>query len=105
MGLYNTIQTGGVLYLLFAKDGNDSIALWVLVMAWLIQAILETILGRKDYKKWKLAQREGVLSASYTPLTIETYDMLKDIHQKVCPERFDSQSVLDEYRNNKEEIK
>ncbi len=85
-GIYNTIQTGGIIYIILGGKARG-LAIWVFILAWLMQTIFETWLGRQDYKKWKMAQRQTTLSASYTPITAEMYGMIRELHQAKFPDK------------------
>jgi abortive infection bacteriophage resistance protein len=96
-GIYNTIQTGGILVLIFGGEKVKMLAIWVFVLAWAIQTIIETWIGRQDYKKWRLAQRQTTLAASFTPATVETLRILNELRDKMAPE-LKKPSILDQLK-------
>ena len=98
-GIYNTIQTGGILVLLFGGERTKMLAIWVFILAWLIQMAVETWIGRKDYKQWKMAQRQSILGASFTPVPVEILRILNELRDKIIPEKKQS-SVLDQFKLN-----
>ena len=99
-GIYNTIQTGGILVLIFGGENTKIIAIWVFILAWLAQAVFETVIGHKDYTKWKVAQRQAVFSGSFSPTTVEMLRILNELRDKVCPE-LKKPSCLDYYKKDK----
>mgnify|MGYP001586058208 CR=1 FL=1 len=83
-GLANTIQTGGITFLLIQSIFGKMPAIWILPIIWLFQTIGETWLGIKDYKKWKIAQKEALYGFPYSPLGIEQLQRLRNIEKSVC---------------------
>ena len=96
-GIYNTIQTGGILVLIFGGDNTRMIAVWVFVLAWILQTSVETWIGYKDYTRWKMAQREATLTRSYDPVATENNRILNELRDKIIPEK-KRPSILDTFR-------
>lgn len=94
MGMCQTIQTGGILALIFGGDNARTVAPWIFFFGWLAQTIFETWMGRMDFKKWKMAQRQTTLGASFTPTTVETLRILNELRDKIAPE-LKKPSILD----------
>lgn len=99
MGISNTIQTGGIIMIMWMMITGNSIeiAVWVLIVAWAFQMSFETWVGYKDYTKWKLAQRQATLSSSFTPPVVETLRILNELRDKIIPEK-KTPSILDNYK-------
>ncbi len=93
-GIYNTIQTGGIIYLIIGGEKAKGVAIWIFILAWLLQALFETWIGHKDYTKWKLAQTGSTLGSSYTPLQQDWNDRIRKIEKKIAPETFNEKSVI-----------
>ena len=108
MGLMNMVQTGGILVLLLSPQ-NSKPAIWVFIIAWLLQQSFETWWGYKDYTKYKLAQTEGLLGLPYSPYALEVLKRIKKIERAVShyPVRSDytEESVTDMFKDKKEEEK
>ena len=84
-GIYTTITTGGVLYIIFGGK-NNGVALWILICYYIIQVAFETWIGYMDYHKWKLAQRQNTLGSIFSPTTTETLRILNELREKFIPE-------------------
>jgi hypothetical protein len=94
-GLIGSISTGGVILLLVQAVYGKMPPLWVLPLLWLIQTVLETILGIKDYKKWKVAQNEGLFGIQFSPFSLEMLQRTKNIEKMVNPADYKEESIID----------
>ncbi len=95
--LLNSVQAGGIIFLLVKAVWNVMPPLWLLPVFWLIQLAVETFIGRLDFKKWKVGQTEGLFGFQYSPLSVETLRRLKNIEKKVNPEEYREDSVVDSF--------
>ena len=93
--LLNAVTTGGIILLLLQAVWGEMPPLWILPLLWLVQTVSETLIGFRDFKKWKIAQNEGGFGLQYAPLTVELIRRLKNIEKVVNPEDYRDESVVD----------
>ena len=97
-GLFQAIQTGGMVFVLIKLATGNMPPMWIIPIVWFLQMLGETWLGFKDYKKWKIAQRESLYGFPYSPFAIEQLQRLKNIEKVVNPKEFKEESVIDYFK-------
>lgn len=93
--LLNAVTTGGIIFLLIKAVWDEIPPLWILPCLWLTQAIVETYMGIIDFKKWKIAQYEGLFGFQFSPFSIENLRRIKNIEKVVNPTDYREESIVD----------
>ncbi len=99
-GIFNSIGGIGVGFLLLQGYLGKLPSFWLLPLLYIVRQSLSFFLGYKDYKKWKISQRESVFGIRYNPQTVEMFKRIKNIERKVAPDTFDEKGVLDWYKDD-----
>ena len=99
-GLINTMGGVGVAFLLLDKWFDSMPGGDVLVGIWVFQKALVFFLGYMDYHYWHIFQMETTYGVQFSPSSVEMLTRLRNIEEKVVPEKHKEESVLDNIGKN-----